>query len=312
MSLIIDKYGWRVLLRIMGALLLFVGVPCALLFVDPPQPAKDYTQLQKQGEKTGDDMDLDAKIVRVENASKEIPKSKSSETKLSVSNGNCLQRSCEEHAEKTGDLQNSTKVSPTSSPECNNTCSLDSTRRTLKVSNGGYSSISNKAQSPKTENEIDRDEQCVLLEDSSEVGPKSTNECNNTCSDSETDQSDSLDDRGIKSSIECNSACPSSETKQTVSNTDCCLHHELVNGKSEVVFVQKEEEKGKDDEHVNGPEHLQEVASEVRNHSMLRKIGSAFSCPEVWLISTALLLNGIGDCFPYLSLVRTMSFKRWS
>eukprot|EP00057_Strongylocentrotus_purpuratus_P014251 XP_011668725.1 PREDICTED: monocarboxylate transporter 9 isoform X1 [Strongylocentrotus purpuratus] len=41
MSFIISRYGWRVLLRIVGPLLLFVGLPCALTFVEPSHPSGD-------------------------------------------------------------------------------------------------------------------------------------------------------------------------------------------------------------------------------------------------------------------------------
>lgn len=50
MSLIITRYGWRVLLRIMGSLLFLVGVPCVLTFTQPPnsshQPDDDKIKYQ--------------------------------------------------------------------------------------------------------------------------------------------------------------------------------------------------------------------------------------------------------------------------
>ena len=45
---------------------------------------------------------------------------------------------------------------------------------------------------------------------------------------------------------------------------------------------------------------------DLQDPGMLRKIGRALTFPELWMISVATILNGIGDCFYYVNAVRNV------
>eukprot|EP00057_Strongylocentrotus_purpuratus_P016241 XP_011670715.1 PREDICTED: uncharacterized protein LOC105441349 [Strongylocentrotus purpuratus] len=295
MALLITNYDWRITLRVMGALVLAVGLPCVLTYTFPSDhygnsktknryckviTKQDDYAIDRIGEPMPDDLEKSpinglrhnpSKMNRECN-SKLIPGSLPAYRVVDGlgENGESLLLDEEQRADDTTVMENSVDDRSLISDACSE----------------------DKPAVEKAENALLDDEryyhQLTMNCDVSSQTPcdeSSNGDASIDVLDSEEKVFTVDQSRDIQQAWQSDDCSPATAARRYPINND----KELAN-LDELNILTSEK-----------------PLEDLQDPGMLRKIGRALTFPELWMISVATILNGIGDCFYYVNAVRNES-----
>eukprot|EP00057_Strongylocentrotus_purpuratus_P004931 XP_003729789.1 PREDICTED: uncharacterized protein LOC100894070 [Strongylocentrotus purpuratus] len=291
MALLITNYGWRITLRIMGALLLAVGLPCVLTYTLPSDhygnrktknryckviTKQDDYAIDRIAEAMPDDLDKcpliglrpsPSKMDRECN-SKLIPGSLPAYILVDGlgENRESLLLDEEQRADDTTVMEKSVDDRSLISDACSEDKQVVEKAENAKLDDKRYyhqltSNCDVSYQTPCDESS-NGDATVDVLDSEEKVFTM--------------DQS-----RGTQQAWQSDDCSPANAARRYPINND----KELANLEALGILTSEK------------------PLEDLQDPGMLRKIGRALTFPELWMISLATILNGIGDCFYYVNAI---------